>query len=99
MDGTPLKIIRQYSRSRVQDFSSKLGLSIGAISGVENGKLVSINMLEAYASFLNVPMSALIGFMEACKDTDNPDFIDSLHPTMMPIFEWYRESMRFQKEA
>ena len=67
-----LKLIRQYHRLSQAELADKLGLSRSFVSELEKsgGKKPSIDVLERYASFFNIPVSSLLLFAERTGATD-----------------------------
>jgi len=70
-----LKLLRQYHRMSQVQLAKELGLSRSFVSELESegGKKPSIDVLERYAGFFNIPVSSLLLFAERSATSDVTD--------------------------
>lgn len=97
-----LRLIRQYHRLSQVELSNKLGLSKSYLSEIEKngGKKPSIDILEKYSVYFNIPLSSLLLFAER---TDSKDFIDRSRvyaaDKVLNMLEWLEETTRNEDRA
>lgn len=90
-----LKLIRQYHRLSQVELAESLGLSKSFISEIEKdgGKKPSIDVLERYATFFNIPLSSLMLFAEKTED-NNISERSRVHAAskVLKMLEWLEET-------
>jgi transcriptional regulator with XRE-family HTH domain len=66
-----LRLIRQYHRLSQVELADRLSLSKSFVSELEKGhKKASLDVLERYADFFQIPLSSLLLFAERTKNAD-----------------------------
>ncbi|QXE92553.1 helix-turn-helix domain-containing protein [Geomonas subterranea] len=90
MNGQALKLIRQYHNIKQGHLASDLGVSNSYLSEIETGKKeVTIELLNKYSKFFNIPMSSLMLFSENLEDnTISGRFRLSFASKLKQIMEW-----------
>ncbi|MDO8288761.1 MAG: helix-turn-helix transcriptional regulator [Parvibaculum sp.] len=92
-----LKLIRQYHRLSQVELAASLGLSKSFISEIEkqDGKRPSIDVLERYASYFQIPLSSLLLFAE---ETEAEGFNDRARiyavGKVLKMLEWIEETTK-----
>lgn len=97
-----LKLIRQYHRLSQAELADKIGLSRSFVSELEkvDGKKPSIDVLERYASFFNIPVSSLLLFAERSGAPDLRDKTRSFAADkVLRMLEWLEETSRDDARA
>lgn len=94
MNNRALKLVRQYHRLSQAGLAEKLDLSRSFISELEAGnRKPSIDVLEKYAKFFNLPLSSLLLFSEQLGSKDwqekSRSFVAS---KVMNMLEWLEET-------
>jgi transcriptional regulator with XRE-family HTH domain len=65
MNGQALKLIRQFHNIKQGQLAADLGISNSYLSEIESGKKeVTMELLNKYSKFFNIPMSSLMLFSE-----------------------------------
>ena len=74
MLGEALRLIRVFHDYKISSLSNELGVSSSYISEIENNKKTpSIEILDKYSAFFDIPVSAIMFFAEDIeKDKDEP---------------------------
>lgn len=69
-----LRLLRSFHQINQSDLASSLEISRSYLSELESGKKTpSLDLLQRYASFFNIPLSTLIFFSEASSDESEQD--------------------------
>jgi len=85
-----LKLIRQYHNLSQTQLASKLTLSTSYLSELESGKKEpSIDILQRYSEYFNVPLSSLVVFSETIEGKQNRSKARAfISKKMLKILEW-----------
>jgi transcriptional regulator with XRE-family HTH domain len=88
-----LKVIRQYHRLSQTDLAKKINISTSYLSELESGKKdASIELLQRYSDFFNLPLSSLVVFAETIEGTQNKSKAKAfVSKKMLKILEWFAE--------
>lgn len=90
-----LKLLRLYHRMSQVQLAKEIGLSRSFVSELESdsGKKPSIDVLERYAAFFNIPVSSLLLFAER---STSPDVTDKTRvyaaDKVLKMLEWLDET-------
>lgn len=89
-----LKLIRQYHRLSQTELSVKLSISTSYLSELESGKKEpSLDVLQKYADFFNVPLSSLLVFSETLEGAHSISKARSfISKKMLKILEWIADA-------
>ncbi len=91
MNGQALKLIRQFHNIKQGQLASELGISNSYLSEIESGKKdITIELLDKYSKYFNIPMSSLMLFSENIEDknTTSGKFRLSFASKLKQIMEW-----------
>lgn len=85
-----LKLIRKYHNLSQTQLATKLALSTSYLSELESGKKEpSIDILQRYSEFFNVPLSSLVVFSETLEGKQNVSKARAfISKKMLKILEW-----------
>ncbi len=85
-----LKLIRKYHNLSQTQLATKLALSTSYLSELESGKKEpSIDILQRYSEFFNVPLSSLVVFSETLEGKQNISKARAfISKKMLKILEW-----------
>ena len=85
-----LKLIRKYHNLSQTQLATKLALSTSYLSELESGKKEpSIDILQRYSEFYNVPLSSLVVFSETLEGKQNVSKARAfISKKMLKILEW-----------
>ena len=88
-----LRLIRQYHNLNQTQLASKLTISTSYLSELESGKKEpSIEVLQRYAAFFNVPLSSLVVFSETIDGTQSISKARAfVSKKMLKILEWFAD--------
>lgn len=90
MINNALKLIRKYHNLSQTQLAPKLALSTSYLSELESGKKEpSIDILQRYSEFFNVPLSSLVVFSETLEGKQNVSKARAfISKKMLKILEW-----------
>jgi transcriptional regulator with XRE-family HTH domain len=94
MYGRAIKLIREYHRLSQADVASSIKISRSYISEIEGDiKKPSIEVLERYAEFFRLPLSALLLFSEAVEEPSAAESVRKFAADKaLKLLEWLRDS-------
>lgn len=95
-----LKLIRQYSEVKQADLANALGISKSYLSEIESGKKnISLDLLEKYAQYFDVPLSSLVFFSEnlSKKGKISEKFRSLVADKILKVMEWTINSDKEEK--
>lgn len=90
VNGTALKLIRQYHNVKQSKLASDFQISNSYLSEIESGnKKVTLDLLKNYSDYFNIPMSSLMLFSERLDDNSiSEKFRVSFAAKVKQIMEW-----------
>lgn len=89
-----LRLIRQYHNLNQTQLASKISISISYMSEIESGKKEpSIELLQKYATYFNVPLSSLIVFSETLDGSQSKSKVRAfISKKMLKILDWLNDT-------
>lgn len=93
-----IKLIRQYHKLSQTELASRLSISVSYVSELEAGKKEpSLDILQKYADFFNVPLSSLVVFSETLDGEHTISKARAfISKKMLKILEWISDSEEFE---
>lgn len=90
MFGEALRLVRSFHEVNQSDLSKALGISRSYLSEIESGRKVpSLDLLQRYAEYFNIPLSSLVLFSENVGESERDLKVKTmLGQKVIAILQW-----------
>ncbi|HAS87364.1 MAG TPA: XRE family transcriptional regulator [Candidatus Competibacteraceae bacterium] len=101
MFGEALRLVRSFHQITQSDLSKALGISRSYLSEVEsNRKSPSLDLLQQYAVYFNLPLSSLIFFSENIGESERDIKVKKiLGQKIIAILQWVEHKSNLIEKA
>ena len=101
MYGEALRLIRTFHQASQIDLAAELGISRSYLSEIESGKKTpSIDLLQKYSEFFNLPLSSIMFFSENVNESDlHAKARNAIGRKTLDILNWFESKAKLDKVA
>jgi transcriptional regulator with XRE-family HTH domain len=95
MNGTALKLLRQYHRMKGVELAAEIDISCSHISQLESGKSPApLAILLRYADYFKVSLSGLMELVEAVQSDDLKELKDE---KLQRVYQWWLDVQEYKE--